>query len=204
MSDVLKCIGIICTRLIDATDYLNDLDSVMGDGEHGSNIKRCFSLVQNKVQIWESKDDKSIIEDIGMTLLAAGGGTATTLMGFFCMKCANKLKKIDDISVLILAAVLEDTLESISTKSKAVEGDKTLMDALIPAIRSFSETAHNNQSLKECFVQAAAAASQGVASTKDMIAKRGRGLYVGERGLGVADPGATSVSIIFQVISETL
>lgn len=201
---VLKSMECICTNLVAAADMLNDLDAVMGDGEHGSNIRKCFTLVSSKVESWAGLEPKSVVEKMGMTLLAAGGGTATTLMGFFCVKCANQLDKYSEYNAKTLANVFTLTLESIAAKSKAAIGDKTLMDALVPAIQAFYVAATAEKTIKECFDEAANAAIKGAEATKNMIAKRGRGFYVGERGLGVADPGATSISIIIKSISETL
>lgn len=201
---IIACLESVCISLLDKKEELNELDAVMGDGEHGSNIERTFGKVLKTIPEMSELDGDAIIDKTGSVLLAAGGGTATTLMGFACKKTAVQMKKQEIKNAGQLAEIMEKTWESILAKSKAEVGDKTLMDAYTPAVEAFGESARNGKTMKHCFEDAAAAAEKGVEATKNMIAKRGRGYYVGERGLGVADPGATSVAVIFRAIANTL
>ena len=115
-----------------------------------------------------------MIDKTGAILLAAGGGTATTLMGFACKKTSILLKNAENLNEKELAEVMKKVQESIKSKSKAEVGDKTLMDAYIPAVEAFGKAAENSGNIEQCFVKAAEAAGKGVEATKDMIAKRGR------------------------------
>lgn len=204
MSNTTQIVQAVCNALIKGQNRLNELDAVMGDGEHGSNIKKCFSAVLDCLPQWEDADESALFNNIGMKLLSSGGGTATTLMGFALVHFSQLAKEQDLENPRVLAGLFAQTLESIQKKSQAKAGDKTLMDAMIPAVKRFTVAAEEGVDLTGCWKQAAAAAVNGTEATKGMIAKRGRGLYVGERGLGTADPGATSVSIILQTISELL
>jgi dihydroxyacetone kinase-like protein len=192
----------ICQNLIARADELNEMDAVLGDGEHGSNIRKCFSLVQGKVVGWAGLDAAGYLKQIGMTLLSAGGGTATTLMGFGAMKLSGIIEGQPLSDPAVIGEALGGMLKSVQERSQAEIGDKTLMDALIPAIGAFRKV--ESAGFAEAFKSAAQAALKGALETKKMIAKRGRGFYVGERGLGTADPGATSVAVIFQSIAESL
>lgn len=201
---VFRCIRQICNNLIAKKDLLNDLDAVMGDGEHGSNIQRSFGMVQDALPQLEGLPAGDMIDKTGSLLLAAGGGTATTLMGFACKKTAVQLRNISGNAPLDYAQVMKKTWESIQKKSQASVGDKTLMDAYTPAVQAFEQAAQEQKSMTECFLAAGEAAEKGAAETSNMIAKRGRGYYVGERGLGTCDPGAVSVATIFTTIGESL
>lgn len=201
---VYRCLIEVCDELLAKKDELNELDAVMGDGEHGSNIERTFGQVKSQLPDMETLTGTQIIDKTGTILLAAGGGTATTLMGFACKKTAILLKNTEQADEKSVAEVMKKVQESIKAKSKAEVGDKTLMDAYIPAVEAFTDAAKNGMSLPQCFSNAAEAAGRGVEATKDMIAKRGRGYYVGERGLGVCDPGATSIATIFYAIAKIL
>lgn len=200
----MDCLKEVCTTLISKKDLLNELDAVMGDGEHGSNIERSFGMVCQAFSELEELDTIQLIDRTGSILLEAGGGTATTLIGFGCKKTAALAKKAGASDAKAIAEVMEKTKDSIQLKSKAVVGDKTLMDAYIPAVDAFVNAAGTGASTRDCFAAAAAAAQKGAEATKEMVAKRGRGYYVGERGIGTADPGATSVAIIFETIHNSL
>lgn len=200
------CVKEVCRTLLTKKDLLNELDAVMGDGEHGSNIERTFGAVQREIPKMEEQnlDTCQILDRTGSVLLAAGGGTATTLMGFACKKNAVLARQRKAANPVEIGEIMRRTWESIHEKSKAEQGDKTLMDAYTPAVQAFQDAAKAGDTLTECFQKAAEAAEKGAEDTKQMIAKRGRGYYVGERGIGTADPGAVSVSAIFRAISNAL
>ncbi len=184
-------------------EYLDELDAVMGDGEHGFNMKKCFNTVKLMLPEWREMSNVEILENAGMTLLTAGGGTASTLLGFFMRKAAGAAKKETVYDAKSIAGILNRALESTLERSQAKVGDKTLMDVLIPAVREFSEEAENGD-IRAAAKAAARASAEGVKATKQMTAKRGRGFYVAERGLGTADPGAASLDIIIQTICGEL
>lgn len=181
---------------------LNELDAVMGDGEHGSNMKKCFQAVQDSLLDWKEKNEKEILNLTGTKLLTAGGGTATTLIGFFLRRVAIALPESGPYEAESIAEALKQALDAVLEKSRAKEGDKTMMDALIPCVQTFNRAVEHGCSIPEAMEQSARAASEGAKATANMIAKKGRGLYVGERGIGTADPGAVSVSLIAESVSH--
>ncbi len=193
----------IARRIEENAEYLDGLDAVMGDGEHGLNMKKCFNAVREMLPEWREMGNTEVLESAGMTLLAAGGGTATTLLGFFMMRAAGAAKNETVYDAESIARILNQALASTLEKSQAGEGDKTLMDVLVPAVRAFSEEAAND----DIFAAAGAAAkasAEGARATEQMIARRGRGFYVADRGLGTADPGAASLNLIVQTIYKEL
>ena len=193
----------IARRIEENAEYLDGLDAVMGDGEHGFNMKKCFNAVREMLPEWREMGNTEVLESAGMTLLAAGGGTATTLLGFFMMRAAGAEKNETVYDAESIARILNQALASTLEKSQAGEGDKTLMDVLVPAVRAFSEEAAND----DIFAAAGAAAkasAEGARATEQMIARRGRGFYVADRGLGTADPGAASLNLIVQTIYKEL
>lgn len=202
--NLIQMVESVCDALISQSDYLNELDSVMGDGEHGSNIKKCFSLIKAQLPQWSQQKDSEMLGSIGMKLLSAGGGTATTLMGYALMRLSTHLIDKNMSDEKILSVALQETLIEVQNRSKAQIGDKTLMDALIPGIEAFREAVDAGEPISGCFKKCAEQAELGAEKTKELIAHRGRGLYVGERGIGVPDPGATSISIIAKTICENI
>lgn len=193
----------IARRIEENAEYLDGLDAVMGDGEHGFNMKKCFNAVREMLPEWREMGNTEVLESAGMTLLAAGGGTATTLLGFFMKRAAGAAKNETVYDAESIARILNQALASTLEKSQAGEGDKTLMDVLVPAVRAFSEEAAND----DIFAAAGAAAkasAEGARATEQMIARRGRGFYVADRGLGTADPGAASLNLIVQTIYKEL
>lgn len=184
-------------------EYLDGLDAVMGDGEHGFNMKRCFNAVKDMLTEWREMDNVEILRNAGMTLLSAGGGTASTLLGFFMKKAADAAGKKTTYDAESVAGILGEALEAALERSRAKEGDKTLMDVLIPAVRAFSEEAKNGD-IHAAVKAAAEASAEGVQATEQMIAKKGRGFYVADRGIGTADPGAASLNLIIQVIHKEI
>lgn len=201
---LLQILETVAVEIASKEEYLNELDAVMGDGEHGSNMKKCFTAVKETIPQWECKNTAEILNDSGMKLLTAGGGTATTLIGFFMMKCSVAVKTEAVMDANGIASVLNTALEAIKVKSKAGIGDKTLMDALIPAVEAFAKAAEEGSGVALAADAAAKAAADGVKATEQMVAKRGRGLYVGDRGVGTPDPGATSIGLICAIVSECL
>lgn len=201
--DFCRLCGEIADQIEKNAEYLDKLDAVMGDGEHGFNMKKCFKAVENMLPEWRGMSNVEILGNAGMTLLAAGGGTASTLIGFFMKKAAGEAKKETVYNAESIAGILERALAAALERSQAKEGDKTLMDVLIPAVRAFSEEAKNGD-IRAAAKAAAKASAEGMRATEQMIAKRGRGFYVADRGLGTADPGAASMDLIIQTIYREL
>ena len=204
VNQFVDIVGAVADALIAQRGRLDALDAVMGDGEHGANIAKCFRAVKENLAAQPVLTIANGLNRVGMTLLSAGGGTATTLMGFALVKTAALLPSEGEITYADVDYALGEMMTSVAEKSKAKEGDKTLMDALIPAVAAMRAKLQSGAVLADITELAAAAAEEGAMRTSQMVAKRGRGLYVGERGVGTEDPGAVSVSILFRAIAHNV
>lgn len=184
-------------------ENLNRLDSVVGDGEHGFNLRKSYGQVIEKLPELTSLALPELLKKVGMTLLAAGGGTSATLYGFAFMKTADLLPTVGTDfsgSVVIFRAILEMMKE----RGKARPGDKTMIDAFEPAVATLEVAVAERVAPLEAYQKATDSAEKGAEATQEMIGKMGRALYAGERGLGTIDPGAASTALFFKTLSESI
>jgi len=185
-------------------EKLDELDALVGDGEHGSNISRAFLKVSAKADSLAPLSVKDALHQIGMILLSAGGGAAASLFAVGLLEGSKVLPQEESISDDSLVSFFERALESIKARGKAERGDKTLVDALEPAVTELRKEVSQGISLAGALKSAAAKALEGAELTKDMLGHRGRAFYSKERALGVADPGATSIAIILGALAKVV
>lgn len=190
-------------RLVAEEARLNELDSVVGDGEHGFNLKKSYSLVVEKLPEFAGLPLGDYLRKVGMTLLSAGGGTGATLYGFAFMKSAE-VQATAGQDLAASAQIFRAVLDMMKERGKARPGDKTLIDAFEPAVVALEEAVADGFDAPAAFAAAARAAQAGAESTADMVGKMGRALYAGERSLGTIDPGAASTSLFFVTLAELL
>jgi dihydroxyacetone kinase-like protein len=183
---------------------LTRLDSAIGDGDHGTSIARAMDIAEKVILESEKTDIKRLLNDVGWGVMGVNGGATGPLLGSFLMGLSKGLEAQDAIDCLTLAAMFEAGLANVRRQTKAQVGDKTLMDALVPAVASIREAADAGKSIKEALQNAARASDKGALSTKDFKARFGRAKNLGERVLGFQDPGATSMSLLFQGLLEGL
>ena len=145
-----------------------------------------------------------MLKDVGWGVKGVDGGATGPLLGSFLMGLGNGLGEQDAIDCPTLAAMFEAGLAGVRRQSKAQIGDKTMMDALLPAVDAIRQAADAGKSIKETLQKAAEAAENGAVSTKDFRAKFGRAKNLGDRTIGHQDPGATSIALIFQGFFEGL
>lgn len=171
-------------------EYLTELDSAIGDADHGTNMSRGMNRSIEKIDSKEYTDFGGLFRDVAMTIMSAVGGSAGPLYGTFFMKLGQKLSGKREASVTEVAEAMSDGLSGIMTLGKSQPGDKTMVDALSPAIEALLQNAGKGD--VAAWDQAAAAAEAGMKGTIPMLARRGRSSYLGERSIGHQDPGATS------------
>lgn len=201
---LLKVLDKICDRIEENKQFLTDLDAAIGDADHGINLDRGFKAVKVKMPQFSDKDIGTILKDVGMALVSTVGGAAGPLYGTMFMRmgqAASKKTVIDREDVLNM---FEQGLNGIKTRGKAVAGDKTMIDALEPALNELKKSIETGLTLPEAFNRATNAAYEGVEFTKGIAAKKGRASYLGKRSIGHQDPGATSSYIILKAVSEVL
>ena len=179
-------------------ELLSKLDSVGGDGDHGTTMVRAMANLEKAVDASPSGDLKSLLYDVGWAILGVDGGATGPLLGMFFMAISEAVAGRDALDAAGLAVALEAGLAGVQAQTKAKVGDKTMIDALVPAVNAMRDAADSGASVEEVLRRGADAADQGAVSTKELQARFGRAKNIKEQSIGTQDPGATSVSLIFR------
>lgn len=182
--------------------HLSELDAIIGDGDHGVNMSKGFHAVQEKLKEDDWSDVGNILKKAGMALVANVGGASGPLYGTAFMKAAIAGNGKESIDLNDFVKMLENALAGIKMRGKADLDDKTMIDAIEPALNSLKISIENGLNTVECLKEMKDAALNGVEHTKDIVAKKGRASYVGERSIGHQDAGATSSYYILNTIYE--
>jgi len=194
--DILAWLQDTAQTLAENRDYLVQLDSPIGDADHGANMDRGFKAIMGKMGEIYDKDIGTIFKTAAMTLIATVGGASGPLYGTFFLQASTKTTGKMEISIDEWAVVLETALAGIVMRGKAEVGQKTMVDALTPAVQALKQAVANGKSQGEALELSAEAARQGMLATIPMLALKGRASYLGERSIGHQDPGATSSYLI--------
>lgn len=177
---------------------LSSLDAETGDGDHGVTMLRAMNKVGDVITTYPTQDLKSLTYDIGWALLGIDGGSTGPLFGSLFMGMSEALEGKANIDAETLAKMFESGLTAIQLQTKAQVGDKTMIDALVPAINAMRTAADSHKDIMMVLQAAVKAAEDGALATKNMQARFGRAKHQGERTIGHQDPGATSTSLIFR------
>jgi dihydroxyacetone kinase-like protein len=184
-------------------ELLSRLDCIGGDGDHGSTMMRAMEVLEREMNADADKPLNARLKDAGWGVLGVDGGASSALLGTFIAGMGDAdLAQEGDCEHL--AASFTSGLHALEQQTKARPGDKTLMDALVPAVQSFAAAAEVGAPVARAMEIAAAAARTGAESTRAMIARYGRARFLGEKTRGSADAGATSIALIFQGFSIAL
>ena len=183
--------------------YLTDLDSPIGDADHGVNMDRGFKKILSQLPSVEDKDIGTILRTAGMALVSSVGGAGGPLYGTFFME-AGKVAGKTELSDEDLLLLLESGLKGVIRIGKTNLGDKTMVDALHPAVEALRKALADHVGTAEALRLMTEAARQGMVDTIPMLARKGRASYVGERSIGHQDPGATSSYLILKALMETI
>ena len=184
--------------------YLTELDSAIGDADHGSNMARGMTAVMEKIVAAPSTAIDELFKQVGMTLVSSVGGASGPLYGTFFLRFGTTAGAVTELDGAALAAALRAGLGGIVARGKAELGDKTMFDAMSPAIDAFDSEVASGAEVAASAAVAFAAAEQGRDATKPLVARKGRASYLGDRSAGHLDPGATSTALLFQALSEGL
>src|SRR5579864_6733480 len=188
----------------DQKQYLTGLDAAIGDGDHGINMDRGFQTVMVKLAPVRDKDAATVLKTTGMALVGSVGGAGGPLYGTFFLRAGAALDGRTEIGTDQLVAALEAGLKGVVDRGKANRNDKTMVDALAPAIDRARQSLGNGASLEETMAAAADAAEEGMKATIPLKALKGRASYLGDRSIGHQDPGATSSYLMLRALSDTL
>jgi len=184
--------------------YLTELDSAIGDADHGSNMARGMTAVMEKIVASPSTAIDELFKQVGMTLVSSVGGASGPLYGTFFLRFGTTAGAVTELDGAALAAALRAGLGGIVARGKAELGDKTMFDAMSPAIDAFDSEVASGAEVAASAAVAFAAAEQGRDATKPLVARKGRASYLGDRSADHLDPGATSTALLFQALSEGL
>ncbi len=202
--DVLRFLEGIAATIKEHRDELTQLDSAIGDADHGANLDRGFTAVIGKLPGVADKDIGTLLKTTGMTLVSTVGGASGPLYGTAFMRAGVALADRYELSEGDLVAALEAALEGIQARGKSQRGEKTMIDAIAPGIDTLKEQLGAGADVLTAARAALAATEQGMHNTVPMLATKGRASYLGERSVGHQDPGATSAHYIAQVLVATL
>ncbi|MCI6837737.1 MAG: dihydroxyacetone kinase subunit L [Clostridiales bacterium] len=201
-SDVIKIIHGMADVIGANKEFLTDLDAAIGDSDHGINMNRGFQAVLTKLPPVEDKDIGTILKTVGMGLLSTVGGASGPLYGTAFIKASMKGAGKTEIGMEDFLAMLKDAIDGIMYRGKSHQGEKTMLDAMIPAYEAIDAAVKADQPPKAALAAGVAAAEKGVEYTKTIIATKGRASYLGERSMGHQDPGATSFTLLLKVIAD--
>jgi dihydroxyacetone kinase-like protein len=185
-------------------DYLTQLDSDIGDGDHGANMYRGFQAVLTKLPAVADKDIGTVFKTVGMTLISTVGGASGPLYGTFFMQLGVTTVGKMELTPGDWATALQAGVEGVMMRGKANSGDKTMVDTLHPALETFKTVVSNGGSFPDALRASAEAAEQGMLATIPLVARKGRASYLGERSAGHQDPGATSSHFLLRAAADTL
>ena len=184
--------------------YLTELDSAIGDADHGTNMDRGFTKVMEKLPTVADKDIGNILKTVGMTLISSVGGASGPLYGTFYMRGGMAADAKEELDGDDLVNVLQGAVDGIIQRGRAQPGDKTMVDALLPALAALKQAVADGQDVRAAVAAAVAAAEQGMKDTIPLQARKGRASYLGERSIGHQDPGATSSHLILNALLGVL
>jgi phosphoenolpyruvate---glycerone phosphotransferase subunit DhaL len=201
-NDAIEWIKACAKVLAENRDYLIQLDAAIGDADHGANMDRGFQAVVSKLPEVTDKDIGTIFKTVGMTLLSTVGGAGGPLYGTFFIQAGTKTAGKMELLPEDWAAALEAALNGVVMRGKAEVGDKTMVDALTPAVKTFKQAISDQQSFGKALRLSADAAKQGMEATTPLVARKGRASYLGERSAQHQDPGATSSYMILNAAAE--
>jgi dihydroxyacetone kinase-like protein len=201
---VIRFVEGVAARIKANRDYLVQLDSAIGDADHGINMDRGFTMVLEKLPTVADKDIGTILKTVGMTLVSTVGGASGPLYGTAFIRAGMALADRYELTGAEVVAALEAALEGIQARGKAQRGEKTMVDAIGPGIDVLKEALASDEDFVAALRRSVAAVEAGMKSTIPMLATKGRASYLGQRSVGHQDPGATSVFYMAQVLLETI
>jgi phosphoenolpyruvate---glycerone phosphotransferase subunit DhaL len=202
LEQVLDWIREIAARVEEQRSYLTQLDSAIGDADHGINMNRGFKAVLERLEATPPDDIAGAFRTVAMALIGKVGGASGPLYGTLFMEMGKAAGDRATLDGQGLAEVLRAGIDGVKARGKAAEGDKTMIDVLEPAHAALSAAVASGAGLEEALQKAEAAAEEGMEATIPLVARKGRASYLGERSAGHQDPGATSSHLMVAAARE--
>ncbi len=202
LADVEAVVRTIATVAVDNEKYFGDLDAVVGDGDFGYSMARGFELVLQGWDDFDRTDIGTFLKKIAVVITSRIGGTSGPIWGTAFLRAGAAAGSAQVLAPDEVAAMLRAAIGGIKTRGKSDVGDKTLLDALVPAVDTIEASITGGQSAAEALRAAAVTAREQAEATRSMIAKRGRAAYTGERSIGTLDAGAVAVAVMFEALAD--
>jgi len=200
--DVLRWLDALQKVFNENRQQLTDLDSAVGDGDFGISLDRGFTAVQAELTAKPPADVRAVFQSVATVLIKTMGGSSGPLLGTFFLRAAGTCADKSELAPADVVTLFQAGVEGLQQRGKAALGDKTMMDAWLPAVDAMRSALESGSGLTEILERAAAAAEAGMRATINMQARKGRGSYLGERSVGHQDPGATATSLLFKAAAE--
>jgi phosphoenolpyruvate---glycerone phosphotransferase subunit DhaL len=205
LDDLDLVIKTMAKTIVDNAEYFAQLDSVVGDGDFGFSLRNGFEVVDSDYDTFDHSSVGAVLKKIGLVISGKVGGVSGPIWGTAFLRAGVAAGDRTELEGADVIAMLRASIEGIKTRGGSDLGDKTLLDALVPAVDSLEASLADPATAADHGVaaiqKAADVAVQAAEDTKPMIAKRGRAAYTGERSIGSVDAGATAIGVIFQAIS---
>jgi len=188
----------------DNKEYLTKLDQAIGDGDHGTNMNRGMQAALGKIDGLDDADPGTLLKTIGMALISSVGGAGGPLYGTLFLQMGTAVTGKAELEPADWAAALDAAVNGVQARGKAEPGDKTMVDALLPARDALAAALGDGASLGDALRRSADAAEEGMQQTTPLVARKGRASYLGERSAGHQDPGATSSYLLLRAAADSL
>src|SRR3954454_6550785 len=201
---MIRWIRMFAEQIAGHRELLTQLDSAIGDADHGANMARGMTAVVATLDRSTPASAAALLKQVGMTLVSTVGGASGPLYGTFFLRMATASGEVPALDSPALAKALRAGLDGVVYRGKAEAGDKTMFDALAPAIDALDSALSTDAPLREALGAATRAAENGRDATIPMLARKGRASYLGERSVGHQDPGATSATLLVAAAANAL
>jgi len=201
-NDILAWVRRFAAVVAENKAYLTELDSAIGDADHGINMDRGFKAVVGKLDGLAGPDVGAALKAVGTTLVSTVGGASGPLYGMFFMQMGGAVAGKDAITLEEFATAFETGIGGVLRIGKAEQGDKTMVDALVPARDALRAAIADGASVGDAVARMADGAQQGMLATIPLVARKGRASYLGERSADHQDPGATSTHLLLRSAAE--
>ena len=202
-ADIRAWIGAYASAVTERRAELVKLDTAIGDGDHGTNMDRGMRAAVEKLETTEGEDIGALLKTVGMTLVSKVGGAAGPLYGTLFLQMGTATAGRDTLDLPSWADALEAGVKGVQARGKAEPKDKTMIDALLPALTALREAESGGADLGDALRRSADAAEEGMRATVPLEARKGRASYLGPRSVGHQDPGATSSHLLLEVAATT-
>jgi dihydroxyacetone kinase-like protein len=200
---LLRLLEAVGKKLIAAERTLTDLDAAIGDGDCGASLKKGWQLILDRLPSLKQQTMGGILNQVAMVIMSSVGGVSGAIYATAFMRAGKKVGAKDSLTLAEVHEVLNSVLEGIKERGEGtMMGDKTLVDALEPALQAFGQALRNGEPADKVLQKALAAGRRGSDSTIPLVARKGRASYLGERSAGHRDPGSYVICLMFEAAND--